>query len=282
MVAAALLLAAASVSLAADGARTVMIHADDAGITHSVNTAIEEAFASGSISSSSIIVPAPWFPEIAAYARSHPQYDFGVHLTLNSEFRYLRWPGVASSGRIPSLLDPQGFLWPKVRDASAHVRAAEAKIEMQAQIERARQFGVPITHLDTHMGTLLSTPELAQVYAELGREYHLPIMTASEYAVKPFMIRAPFPGPRGRVEDFPERYQKAILEGKPGEVTELIVHLGLDCDELRAAVDDGAYGASWRETDYRTFTSPEMHAFLKQHNVRLVGWKQLADLVRSK
>lgn len=258
-----------------------MIHADDAGITHSVNMAVERAFESGSISSSAIIVPSPWFPEIAEYARTHPQYDFGVHLALNSEFRYLRWGGAAPADQIPSLLDPQGFLWPKVRDVSSRVRAAEAEIEMRAQIERARRVGVPITHLDTHMGSLLSTPELAQVYAKLGKEYKLPIM-GPQYSVKPFMIRAPFPGPRGPVEDFPERYRKAILEGKPGEITELIVHLGLDCDELRAAADDGAYGASWREADYRTFTSPEMHAFLKQHNVRLVGWKQVADLVRSK
>ena len=69
-----------------------------------------------------------------------------------------------------------------------------------------------------------------------------------------------------------------MLNGNPDQVTELIVHPGLDCDELRAAVDDGAYGASWRATDYRTFTSAEMHAFLKQHNVRLVTWKQLSTL----
>ena len=91
------------------GQRALIIHADDAGVTHSVNQAIETAFNTGSISSASIIVPSAWFPEIAA--RSHPQYDFGVHLALTSEWRYVRWAGVSASDRISSLLDPEGFLW---------------------------------------------------------------------------------------------------------------------------------------------------------------------------
>ena len=47
---------------------------------------------------------------------------------------------------------------------------------MRAQIERARHFGVPFTHFDAHMDTLRSTPELTQAYADLGREYGVPIL----------------------------------------------------------------------------------------------------------
>ena len=44
---------------------------------------------------------------------------------------------------------------------------------MRAQIERALQAGIDVTHLDTHMGAAL-VPELAEIYVQLGREYRLP------------------------------------------------------------------------------------------------------------
>ncbi len=272
------------------GTRLVMIHADDAGITHSVNLAIERAFESHSLSSASIIVPSPWFPEIAAFAKAHPEYDFGVHLALNAEWRYLRWGGVSPADKIPSLLDPQGFLWDSAEAAAAHIRPEEARLELRAQIDRALSFGVPVSHLDTHMLTLLSSPELAKIYADLSREYHLPILiwreaqdpwakaladTAPSRFVKPFMVGRAFPGPRGPVDQFADMYKKAVLEAQPNEVAELVVHPAIQNDELVAAIGDGSYGSSWRDTDYHIISSPEMHAFLEQNHARLVTWKQL-------
>lgn len=280
-----------------DGTRAVIIHADDAGITHGTNAAVEQAFASRAISSSSIIVPAPWFPEIAAFARSHPEYDFGVHLTLTAEWEYLRWGGVSPAASIPSLLDGQGFLWPSAESVASHASPEEVKSELRAQIERARRFGVPITHLDTHMNSLMSTPQLTQIYIDLGREYHLPIVlwrpspgrkTAAWLSpviaahpmkfINPVSIERSFPGPRGPVDDFPDHYRKFVLNDKPGEVTEIIVHLADNSDESRAAMGDGSFGASWRATDFRIFSGPEMRAFLKQQHVRLVTWRQLGKL----
>ena len=273
------------------GTRVVMIHADDAGISHSVNLAIERAFENHSISSASIIVPSPWFPEIAAFAKAHPEYDFGIHLALTSEWQYLRWRGDSPWDRIQSLLDQQGFLWASSESVAMHVRPEEARAELRAQIERALSFNVPITHLDTHMLALLSTPELAKIYIDLSHEYHFPILIwrlgPGERAAKwlkplmdaaptRFMIQREFPGPRGSIDDFPDRYKEAILNGKPDEVTELIVHPGIEGDELNAAIGDGSYGSSWRAADYRAITSSEMHTFLRQNNVKLVTWKQLA------
>jgi predicted glycoside hydrolase/deacetylase ChbG (UPF0249 family) len=65
--------------------RLLIIHADDVGSTHAANLATFELMEARTITSGSLIVPAPWFPEAADYARSHPQADFGVHLALNSE-----------------------------------------------------------------------------------------------------------------------------------------------------------------------------------------------------
>ena len=282
-------------------ARALIVHADDAGITHSVNQAVETMFRTGSISSSSIIVPSAWFPEIAAFAHTHPQYDFGIHLALTSEWQYLRWGGAAPSDRIPSLLDPQGFLWASEDVAAKHARLDQVEIELRAQIERAKQFGVPVTHLDTHMGTLRVTPELARIYVKLGRDYHLPIVIERQReqeknppwlmsilqgtayrVVFPTELDAPFPGPAGDLSKFPERYRHIIENMKPDEVTEILIHPGIESEELRAAIGNGSFGASWRAVDYQTFSSPGMHDFLRQHNVHLVTWKQVQAALEPK
>src|SRR2546429_3876732 len=72
----------------APGTKLIIVHADDLGETHAVNAAAIKSLEAGSVNSASLMVPCPWFPEIADYAKSHPNADFGLHLTLTSERVY--------------------------------------------------------------------------------------------------------------------------------------------------------------------------------------------------
>ena len=85
--------------------KLIIVHADDLGETHAVNAATIKALNGGTINSASLMVPCPWFPEMADYAKSHPEADFGLHLTLTSERVYYRWGPVASRDKVPSLMD---------------------------------------------------------------------------------------------------------------------------------------------------------------------------------
>src|SRR5436189_1984258 len=93
------------------GTKLIIVHADDLGETHAVNAAAIKSLEAGSINSASLMVPCPWFPEIADYAKSHPALDFVLHLTLTSERIFYRWGPVASKERVHGLVDENGYVY---------------------------------------------------------------------------------------------------------------------------------------------------------------------------
>lgn len=272
-------------------AKLLIVHADDLGAAHSVNAATFKAFETGLVNSASIMVPCPWLPEVAAYARQHPDADLGLHLTLTSEWKTYRWGGVLSKERAPSLYAPDGYLYPTEDVAARALDVREAEAEVRAQIERARAFGISPTHLDAHMRTLHQTRPLFEMFLRVAREERLPALVSREwFAQWPFLPAAL--GPEGIVVDrvidvdpsvaparWAEFYSGLIKDLKPG-VTQLIVHLAYDDEEMRAvALDHPNWGAAWRQRDFDFVTGSGFRKLLKEHNVKLVTWREIGRLV---
>jgi hypothetical protein len=156
-------------------ARLLILHADDVGMSHSVNRASLEALEKGWITSASILVVSPWFAEVATWARAHPDADLGIHLALNSEWTTLRWGPISGRNEVPTLLAPDGYL-PLLTDGVERTNPREVERELRAQIDLARRSGVNITHLDSHMGALFRAEAPFNVYLGLGQSYGLPVL----------------------------------------------------------------------------------------------------------
>jgi predicted glycoside hydrolase/deacetylase ChbG (UPF0249 family) len=270
--------------------KLLIIHADDIGLSHSTNMAVINAFENGSVTSGSVMVPCPWFPEFAAYFRNHNTLDIGIHFTENSEWKYYRTGGVLPSCDIPSLLDKDGYLYPTVQQVALNAKPEEIEKELRAQIDRAVALGLRPTHLDTHMGSMYVNPVVFRIAAKVAKEYGLPLSLPFNLLmpVAPFLKNEITPDMVGVDNflmlqgnavggDWLKMYTEIVKAIKPG-LNEIVVHLSYDTDEMKAiAVDHEDYGSAWRQKDLDLVNSREFKQLLWDSNVKLVTWREIQE-----
>ena len=273
--------------------KILIVNGDDTGMCHAANLATIEALEKGLMRSSTIMVPCPWFPEIAAYAKQNPEKNFGIHLCHTSEWVKYRWGPVTDREKVSGLLDADGYLWRDVEDVYAHAKPEEALVEGQAQIKRALAAGIDVTHLDSHMGTLQLNPDYMKVYLQLAIEFDLPLRMASQET----MVRFGQPELRSQVaakgivftdyfvyeelknekDNVKSFWLEVVKNLKPG-VTELYIHAALPTDELKAIT--GTW--STRSQEFEVFThDEEMKRLVAEQKIILLGYRPLRELQRS-
>jgi predicted glycoside hydrolase/deacetylase ChbG (UPF0249 family) len=270
--------------------RLVIVHADDLGMSHSINEATVKAFSSGLVNSGSIMMPCSWVPEIAAYARANPQADLGLHLTLTSEWQKYRWRPLLAGGSVPSLLDADGYLYLTESESASHLNVPEAEKEIRAQIERAIKLGIRPTHLDSHMGTLYQTKELFEMFVRVARENKLPIRVAKDMSGRmPFLSQILKPEdilidgivsiePSVTAEGWANFYIDELKKLRPG-VTELVIHIAFDNEEMKAVTfEHPNWGAAWRQRDFDFFTSDAFRKVLEENHIKLITYRDLQKL----
>ena len=280
--------------------RVLILNADDVGSTHASNAATFECLEHGSLTSASILVPAAWSPEVAAYARGHPEADLGVHLTLTCEYNEYRWRPITERSRAPGLYDEEGYLWRTSAQAIEHITPEEADLELRAQIETALKAGIDVTHLDTHMGTVIQ-PKFMDVYFSLGLEYKIPIFAfrpnpdrlrrggMSDYwdALEPQLARldeAGFPvldhmietklevPPQERTAYFTEIFENL----RPG-ATHFLVHPAHLSDEVAAMTKS----APSRAMDYELFKDTSIAGQLEELGIHTITYREIREKYRA-
>lgn len=276
-----------------ENTKLLIIHADDAGLSHSENQATIKALQEGSVNSYSIMVPCPWFFEMAAFAKENPNYDCGIHLTLTCEWENYKFGPVLPVSEVSSLVDHNGYFYKTRKDFKNNAKPSEIKKELTAQIERALQFGIQPTHLDSHMCSIGVTPEILEIYKELGKTYNLPVFINKGFVESISLSDEKYDFTNtlladnlliGYYTDFEKgelqkSYEEALDNVIPG-FNVFLLHPAFDDFEMqRITINHPNFGSEWRQIDFDFFTSDECKLKLKENNIQLVTWKEISKTV---
>ena len=276
----------------ADGARTIIPHVDDLGASHGANRAFLALASRGLVTCGSVMVPGPWFREVAAAAVADPSLDLGVHLTLTSEWTACRGAPLSTVSRASGLIDGDGYFWRDVASLRRHLVPEAAEAEMRAQIERALAAGLAPTHLDAHMAAAM-LPELLDTHVRLGREYGLfPVLPRSiRWAPDPVAYsaavaaldrkgapvidhcRGTLPFGRDALED---GWRRLISELPPG-----ITHLALHCTAPGEFAAMAPAHADWRFDEYDLFSREVVKGLCEAHCVGVTSTRVLQQAWRG-
>ncbi len=251
----------------------LVIRTDDAGMSHSVNMALEKLIAKGLPVSVSVMFPTPWYQETVDILKRHPDVSVGIHLTLNSEWKNYRWGPVLGRTAVPSLVDADGYFFPSA-DAlhQNHPDIRQVEMELRAQIDRALRSGLKIDYVDYHMGTAMRYPEFRDLTERLAREYGLGMSGYfGETRHDPQYSAAP-----------PNKTDSllAMVNRLHPQFNLVITHVGIDNEELGALIDMNTSGplpdmSRNRQGELNALISQQFSDALTARGVKLLTYRQL-------
>jgi len=276
------------------GKKVLMLHADDVGMCYEANQATKAYLTAGHIQSGACMAPCPWYNEIAEWYKQHPDYDLGMHLAMNSEWKWYRWGPVAGRDKVPSMVDKEGFLFRDVLETARGATAADVETEIRAQVDRAIAKGVRPGHIDTHMGTLYARLDFTKAYLKVAEEYRIPAMVVEQspaviakfkkrgYPITDESIKvlAAYKLPKlddfnstvdGKTyEDKKEKFYELVRSLSPG-LNEIIFHPSVLSDTMKAIT------GTWQQRAWEAqmFSDPEVLAFLEREGVLYTNWKEI-------
>jgi predicted glycoside hydrolase/deacetylase ChbG (UPF0249 family) len=264
--------------------RLLIINCDDFGSSHAANVAVEASIRDGLATSATMMVPCPWAREAATRSTG---LAVGVHLTLTAEYPGYRWRSLT---RAKSLHDKDGFLPRTAQEVWDHADLAEAEEECRAQVGQALDWGVDVTHLDAHMGTLQIDPRFFEIYLKLATEFRLPMRMVSASQERQLGFEC-----RSRATQagilFPDNFISprwgtpardtlvaSLHNLRPG-VSEIYLHPVEDGAELRGYDHENP---SLRAADYVCLMDKHLKDMITDRRIRTISFRPLRDLMRER
>jgi chitin disaccharide deacetylase len=270
--------------------RRLIIHADDVGMCESITNGCLKAISDGVVTSLGIMVTCPDSERATDEVIRRPGLDIGLHLTLTSEWPRLRWTTAVPGHQVPSLIDPDGFLWPTVASFIKHATIRDVEREIREQLRLLRSTRLVPSHIDCHMGAVFARNDLTNIYRSIAREHGLGYVTPSSSIS---LLRASRDKGDTRAPQISRNKVFEVIDGDgdwlaayvkivsrlPVGICQLIVHPGSPGADLDAmAADVLPWGARWREKDLNLLTGLAFREALKERRIELVDWKRLRPL----
>lgn len=168
--------------------KLLVINCDDIGMHPTITDGAIEVMKSGLVKSASIIANDRNDKElerIALIVKENPQWGFGIHLFLSNEYQEdFPWSPVLTKKEVPTLYNEKGLAWKTRKEALCKVDPEEAEKEWEAQILKAKKYGISLSHIDCHQGVYYfeskypgSDPKgLTKAAVRLAEKYKLPLV----------------------------------------------------------------------------------------------------------
>jgi len=251
---------------------SVIINADDFGISDGVCKAILELFEMTAISNTTIMVAAyDSIQRLRKWGVSNLLQSAGIHLQLTSG------KPVSAISEVPSLVDKKsGNFLPK--SALANINPLDVEIEWNRQVELGMQLlGGRPTHLDSHQG-VHRLPRFFDIYLSIAAKFNIPVRGGIDKGLEKrrkdrnipgssYLIRE-WAGHFLGIEPFLLRIMEVTKEIKDGEIIEVVTHPGYSDDYL---VSISSLNVA-REHDLYILEQIAKNRVLSRNNIILVSY----------
>jgi hopanoid biosynthesis associated protein HpnK len=270
--------------------RRLIVSGDDLGLHRGINAGVLRCHREGIVTSASLCPNGAAFEDAVQALRGAPDLDVGVHLTLVGESPTLpaeRLPTLAPQGRLPA-----HFTALFLRLGLRRVRASEIEEEMTAQVARARDAGLRVSHLDSHQHVHLH-PAVLPIVLRVARRFGIGAVRASRRLSAPRSLRSALltlasrAGARrlreaqvrtpdalvgiaeaGRLD---EARLLALVAALPEGTSEIVCHPGAGDGAIGAVY---GWGFRW-DAEAAALTSAAVRETVRREGVQLITYRDL-------
>lgn len=270
-----------------------VINADDVGMSTEGDSAVFDLYQRGLIQTFSLMVPAPYFSSAAKKALAQ-KIPVGLHLTLTNEWQEKNaWSPILSKTDVPSLYNPQGYMWKSVALLSKHAEITEVRKELNAQIDRALSMSLHVTHLDFHMLYWYERPDFYKLAFELAQKYQLAIINQKFWQTQVQQDRLTqkwlqadiyspdvtwmFYDPEAREKDqtFSLRQYRRMFQKAMPALHHLAIHPALESESLKQKMADAAF----RFDDYRAWSDGGLDSVIQKRQIKFTNYADLQAII---
>ena len=273
--------------------RTLIVNADDYGLTTAVSEGILRAHRQGVLTSTSVLALAPGFASSVGRLRDVADLGVGAHLAVVGED-----PPLLSAREIPTLVNARGYLpasWRQLlpRVAARRVDLHDIEREWSAQLDAIAAAGISVDHLDSHQHVHMF-PGVCDVALRLavrrgigavrvarsasrGPVGRVASRLASRLAARATALGIAFPDDAAGLDEAGRLDESAVLDTLErlatgdGAVVELSGHPGEPTDDDRHRY---AWDYRWAD-ELEALCSPAVRAAVEHHGFRLGTYRDL-------
>lgn len=273
--------------------KQLIINADDMGMSKGITYGCLDAFKKGIVSNISLMINMPYSDLAVEKVLENPEVKVGLHLCLTSQGGKKRvGKPVLSPKEVPSLIDEEGYfkgfkrvkrffgLFPgQVFDYSL----GEVEKELRAQVKKAMDSGLDLTHLDSNEGFHNLNQDYFNLVFKLCKEFNLPMRWPNPWSLGKLRRAGilttdylKYHYYEVRLED-KESYLFKKLSSLRDDITEFIVHPAYDDEELREISASGKN----RNKELNILCGEKVKKLIHHLNIKLISFQDLRDKQRK-